>query len=67
LQFAALAGPLDPLLDLAHRVQVLVQLLLVRLADVPAEVAGVGQHGVQHALVALLPLSLNRRSKASAG
>ena len=44
----------DPLLDVADRIEILVELALVGRADLPAQVAGVGQHGVEHALVAPL-------------
>ena len=45
---------LDALLDVAHGVEVFVELALVGRADVPAQVLRVGQHGVEHALVAAL-------------
>ncbi len=58
LQFAPLAGGFDPLLDFAHRVEILVELALVGRADLAAHVAGVFEHGVEHALVAAAELRL---------
>ena len=52
LQFAPLAGVFDPLLDVAHRVEIFVELPLVAGADLAAEPLGIRQHRVQHALVA---------------
>ncbi len=54
LQFPLFAGGGDALLDVADRVEIFVQLALIGRADLAAQVAGVFQHGVQHALVAAL-------------
>ena len=51
---------LDALLDVADRVEILVELALVGRADVAAQVVGVGQHGVEHALVAALHFVLEQ-------
>ncbi len=61
LQLAAAAGSVDPLLDFAHRIEILVELALIARADCAAEIAGIGEHRVEHALVAAL---WPRRGKA---
>jgi hypothetical protein len=51
LQFAAFAGVLDALLHVAHAVEILVEFPLVAGADVASQVLGIGQNGIEHALV----------------
>ncbi len=53
LQLAAPAGAVDALLDFADGVEILVELALIGRADLAAEVVGVGEDGIEHALVAL--------------
>ena len=52
LQLTTLSRGFDALLDVAHGVEILVQLLLVGLADVTAEISGVIKHGIEYAAVA---------------
>jgi hypothetical protein len=56
LQLALLPGLVDTLLDIADRVEVLVEFALIRPADLAFQVARISQHGIEHALVTLLHL-----------
>ena len=56
LELAAPAGAVDPLLDFASGIEILVQFALIGRADLAAEVLGVGEDGIKHAAVALAGL-----------
>ena len=67
LHLAPVAGLLDALLDLAHRVQVLVQLVLIVGADVPPQAMGFVQHRVQHTPVSALDAVLEQPVESQGG
>jgi hypothetical protein len=54
LELAFLAGLSDPLFDVSNRIEILVQLTLIREADLLSEIASIGQHRIQYALIATL-------------
>ena len=67
LEFPAPAGVVDAFLDLAHRVEVLVELLLVTAADPAPQVVCVLQHGIENAPVATSGAVLEKLVKGEGG
>ena len=56
LQFTSFAGTLNSLFNLPDGIQIFVELLLVESADVAAQIPRIGQHRVEHTMVASLRL-----------
>ena len=54
LELAILARPVDSLLDIPNRIEVLVQLATIAVADSSPQRARLGQHRIQHAAIGLL-------------
>lgn len=61
LQFATFAGTRDAGLNLANAVEVLVQLLLISGTDLPPQVFGIGEYGIQNALTRCSPRVVSKR------